>query len=153
MKFNCFLMFCFVSLMVFSQENSVEKSIAIPKWESTFELAKKRAKQEKKTILIYFSGSDWCGPCIKLDNELFHTDKFETFSKDKFVLYLADFPRNKDLVKEEVRKTNKKLSKKYKNSFPMVLIINRKGKILGERRGSYLPDSYYSFFESALDKL
>ena len=151
MKINCFLLFCFVSVIVFSQENTAEKSIVTPKWELTFELAKKRAKQEKKPILIYFSGSDWCGPCIKLDNELFHTDKFVAFSKDKFVLYLADFPRNKDLVTEEVRKTNKKLSKKYNNSFPMVLIINRKGKVLGERKGSYLPDSYYDFFKSVLN--
>ncbi|CAM1374356.1 thioredoxin family protein [Tenacibaculum xiamenense] len=151
MKFNWFILFCLTSIMMFSQKNIVEGTRVVPKWELSFELAKKRAKQEKKPILIYFSGSDWCGPCIKLDNELFHTEKFVSFYEDKFVLYLADFPRNKDLVSDEARKINKKLSKKYNNSFPMVLIINRKGKVLGERRGSYLPDSYYSFFESVLN--
>ncbi|SEB78017.1 Thioredoxin-related protein [Tenacibaculum sp. MAR_2009_124] len=151
MKTNWFILLCFVSLIVFSQENQTMEFKVTAKWESTFEIAKKRAKQERKPILIYFSGSDWCGPCIKLDNELFHTKKFQDYSKDKFILYMADFPRNKDLVSGKVSKTNKKLSKKYNNSFPMVLVISKKGKVLGERRGSYLPDSYYSFFESVLN--
>ncbi|WP_440881866.1 thioredoxin family protein [Tenacibaculum sp. C7A-26P2] len=151
MKSVLFVFFASVSLTLFSQnEDVVMKLHELPKWEQTFQIAKNKAKKENKPILIYFSGSDWCGPCIKLDKELFHTKEFVDFSKNKFILYLADFPRNKDLVSEETRKINAKLARKYKNSFPSVVIINRKGKVLGERKGSYLSSSYYSFFESVL---
>ena len=151
MKSVFFVFFIAISLTLSSQNE--EEAIMfheLPKWEQTFQIAKSKAKKENKPILIYFSGSDWCGPCIKLDKELFHTKEFVNFSKNKFILYLADFPRNKDLIPEETRKVNAKLAKKYNNSFPSVVIINRKGKLLGERKGSYLSSSYYSFFESVL---
>ncbi len=150
----CFMIFLFGSHVVVSQSqipvNEVHKINL--KWESSYKNAVKRAKKENKPILIYFSGSDWCGVCINLEKNLFHTAKFKTYSDKKLVLYLADFPRNKNLVSREVAVQNNKLAKKYRNSFPMVLLVNKKGKVLGERRGKYLIDSYFPFFESVVKK-
>ena len=117
-------------------------------WQNTFEEALEKAKKEHKPILIYFTGSDWCGPCMRLDRELFHTEKFAGFSEEKLVLYTANFPRNTDLVSEENKKINKKLSKKYnQESFPTMIIIDEKGRVLGRKNGSYMIEYYYPFFE------
>lgn len=122
-------------------------------WEDSFKKAQKKAKKQNKPILIYFTGSDWCGPCIKLDKKLFHTEKFAKYANKNLILYMADFPRNKDLVKEKHRKTNKSLSKKYaQKEFPTLLMINYKGEELGKKRGMYMIDYYYPFFNEVLKK-
>ncbi|MFL0169622.1 thioredoxin family protein [Tenacibaculum maritimum] len=122
-------------------------------WEGSFKEAKKKASKENKPILIYFSGSDWCGPCIKLDKELFHTQKFKEFAAKNFVLYLADFPRNNDLVTKEAKKVNKELSERYgQSSFPSVIIVDADEMILGEKNGTYMTEYYYPFFNSVLKK-
>lgn len=120
-------------------------------WEPTFKEALEKAKNEQKPILIYFTGSDWCGPCIQLDKELFHTEKFETFAKEKMVVYMADFPRNRDLITSDARKINKELSKKYKQtSFPTMVVIDAKGNVLGQKNGKYMAEYYYPFFEEVV---
>lgn len=132
-------------------ENKVLETVAKPisvNWESSFENAVKKAKKEHKPILLYFTGSDWCGPCKRIDKELFHTQKFADFSKDNLVLYVADFPSNRDLVSEENRKINKQLSKRYQQeSFPTMIVVDEKGNVLGRKNGSYMVEYYYPFFE------
>lgn len=130
-----------------------KKSETTVKWEANFKGALMKASSEKKPILIYFTGSDWCGPCKRLDKNLFHTEKFKNFSDKKLVLYMADFPRNTDLVSPTNRATNKELSTRYKqSSFPTMIIINEKGEVLGRKNGSYMIEYYYPFFEEALTK-
>ena len=120
-------------------------------WEETFKKAIARAAAEDKPILIYFTGSDWCGPCKQIDENLFHTEKFTNYSKENLVLYVADFPRNRDLVSKENKKINKQLSKKYnQSSFPTMIMVNKKGKVLGRKDGTYMADYYYSFFDSVV---
>lgn len=117
-------------------------------WQSTFKNAVAEAKKEHKPILIYFTGSDWCGPCIQLDKNLFHTKKFATFSAQNLVLYTADYPRNRDLVSTENKIANQQLSKKYKQtSFPTILMIDENGEMLGRKEGAYMASYYYPFFE------
>ncbi|WP_420572948.1 thioredoxin family protein [Kordia sp.] len=100
-------------------------------WLTDFEEAKKVAKKEKKPILIYFTGSDWCPPCKMLKEDFFYTEKFKEKAKD-FVLVMADFPRRIDIITEEERQQNKKLAKKYnkKNKFPNIVAVNHNGKEL-----------------------
>lgn len=64
-------------------------------WTSDFEAAKKQAAESKKDLLIDFTGSDWCGWCIKLVDEVFKHDAFKTGVKDTFVLVEIDFPKTK----------------------------------------------------------
>lgn len=122
-------------------------------WSLTYKEALKQAKAEKKPLLVYFKGSDWCGPCKKLDKELFSSQKFNDLSKTHFVLYEADIPLNKDLVSEEKLKVNKKLVKKFKvSSYPTLLFINYKQKVLGLKKGLILTEYYYPFFQTIIKK-
>lgn len=66
-------------------------------WGTDFENAKKRASEEHKLILLNFSGSDWCGPCIKLHDEIFESATFKSFADGNLILINADFPRLKKI--------------------------------------------------------
>ncbi|WP_442267132.1 thioredoxin family protein [Tenacibaculum sp. ZS6-P6] len=135
------------------QENQMKTEVEKNIWLPTMKEAIKKATAENKPILIYFTGSDWCGPCINLDNTLFHTEKFEKFAAENLVLYTADFPRNRDLVTKENRKINKELSHRYdQSSFPTIILINSKGEVLGRKNGAYLPEYYYTFFEEIVSQ-
>ena len=117
-------------------------------WQPTFEEALLKAKAEDKPILVYFTGSDWCGPCKRLEADVFSTEKFVEFSDENMVLYKADFPRNTDLVSTANKSMNDQLSARYnQSSFPTMVIINRYGNELGRKNGVYMSDSYFYFFE------
>lgn len=118
-------------------------------WSLSYKDALKQAKKEKKPLVVYFKGSDWCGPCKKLDKELFSAAKFKDLSKKHFVLYEADIPMNQDLVTKEKLAVNKKLVKQFKvSSYPTILVLNHKQKVLGIKKGLILTEYYYPFFES-----
>lgn len=126
---------------------AVKEPIKI-EWQSSFKEALSKAKSEKKPILIYFTGSDWCGPCKTLKSKLFDTEKFKDFSDKKMVLYKADFPKNKDLVAPDNRVINEQLSSRYaQSSFPTMIVINDKGEVLGRKNGIYMTEYYFPFFE------
>lgn len=107
-------------------------------WLTDFETAKKTAADKKLPILADFSGSDWCGWCIKLDKEVFSQKEFKEFAKENLVLFLADFPRKKK-QDEIIKKQNADLSKKYAiEGFPTVLLMDAEGKVFartGYERG------------------
>ena len=69
-------------------------------WTHDFEAAKKQAAAEKKDLLMDFTGSDWCGWCIKLNDEVFKHDVFKDGVKDKYVLVEVDFPQDKSKLDE-----------------------------------------------------
>ena len=96
--------------------------------------AKEIAKKEKKPIVLVFQGSDWCGPCIKLDREVWSTDEFKKYSKDHFVMLKADFPkRSKNALSKEQQERNNALAEKYNKNgyFPFVVVLNAKGEVKG----------------------
>ena len=102
-------------------------------WMGDFDTAKVKAANEHKLILVNFSGSDWCGPCIRLRKEILESDAFTNYASDKLVLVRADFPRQKknQLSKDQV-KLNEALADKYNADckFPYTLLIDEKGKVL-----------------------
>lgn len=103
------------------------------KWETDFEKAKQTALSENKFILLNFSGSDWCGPCIRLHKEIFETSVFEKYASENLVLLNADFPRlKKNQLSKEQQKKNDLLADTYnqEGSFPLTLLLNAEGKIL-----------------------
>ncbi|HZJ37328.1 MAG TPA: thioredoxin family protein [Gillisia sp.] len=104
-------------------------------WMTNFEEAKTLAAKKNQNIVLVFQGSDWCGPCIKLDREIWSTDTFKEFSKSHFVMLKADFPRRKanQLDSEQIKK-NTLLAEKYNPAgyFPFVVVLNSDGKVLGE---------------------
>jgi protein disulfide-isomerase len=108
-------------------------------WLTDLDEAKKVATKGNKKLLVDFTGSDWCGYCIKLHKEVFDTPEFEKFAKD-YVLVELDFPRRKEQPAAEKAK-NQAAQKKYGvNGFPTVIIMNTSGKVLNRAEG-YSPDS------------
>ena len=107
-------------------------------WGTDFEEAKAQAKESGKPILVNFTGSDWCGWCIKLHKEVFSKDAFKSYAKDNLILFEADFPRSKKLD-EAVKLQNEKLAEKHEiRGFPTVLLLDAEGEVLaktGYQRG------------------
>jgi protein disulfide-isomerase len=120
-------------------------------WLTDFEAAKKQAAEKNLPILADFSGSDWCGWCIKLDNEVFSKDVFKAYAQDNLVLFLADFPSRKPQP-EDVKKQNEILQKEYGiRGFPTVLLLDAEGKVL-ERTGYQAggPEKYVEHIKKLL---
>ncbi len=105
-------------------------------WLKDYDEAINFSKKENKNILVYFTGSDWCPPCKLLKRDLFDTDEFSELSK-KYVLLYIDIPRNRDLLSEEQWNHNQEIFKKLnkKGVFPMLTVLNEKGKMLDEYSG------------------
>lgn len=102
-------------------------------WEPDFENAKKIAKEKHELILLNFSGSDWCGPCIMLRKDYIDSDTFQDMAKSNLVLVNADFPRKKknQLSADQVKR-NEALAEKYNKTgqFPFTLLLDADGKVL-----------------------
>lgn len=103
-------------------------------WKANFEEAKAMAVQEDKNILLVFSGSDWCAPCIKLDKVVWQSEDFKKEAEKNWIIYKADFPKKRtNQLTPELTEANKKLAEKYnKNgSFPLVVLLDKSGKVVG----------------------
>jgi len=98
-------------------------------WTSDFEAAKKQAADGKMDLLIDFTGSDWCGWCIKLNDEVFSKDAFKSGVKDKFVLVELDFPRDDSKLTPETKAQNEALQKKFNvQGFPTIVLADAEGR-------------------------
>ncbi|MFN3848619.1 MAG: thioredoxin family protein [Spirosomataceae bacterium] len=107
-------------------------------WGLDIEKAKAEATSSKKMILINFSGSDWCGPCIQLKREVFESDAFKKFATDNLVLVRADFPRlKKNQLDKKQTLHNETLAEKYnqQGKFPLTVLVDSKGKVVREWDG------------------
>ena len=97
-------------------------------WMNDWEAAKKLAADQKKDLLIDFTGSDWCGWCKKLDKEVFSEDAFKAAAKDKYVLVALDFPQQKELPEAE-KEQNAKLQAEFAvEGFPTIFIADAQGR-------------------------
>jgi len=97
-------------------------------WITSFESAKTTAAKENKDIMMDFTGSDWCGWCIKLQKEVFTTDTFKQEAPQHFVLLELDYPQKKELPKEE-KEQNDAMQKTYSvEGFPTILLTDAKGR-------------------------
>lgn len=100
-------------------------------WLTDAAKAKAEAAKSGKPILMDFTGSDWCGWCVKLKKEVFDTPEFTAWAKDKVVLLEVDFPRKKE-QSAEAKKVNRELSETYKiEGYPTIIIADAAGKELG----------------------
>jgi len=110
---------------------------------TNFEAGKTQAKKEKKDLLVKFTGSDWCPPCIKLDKEVFSKSAFKTAAEKDFVVVVLDFPRKEQLPDAE-KKANETVAKDYEiTGFPTVLLMDAHGKVF--KRAGYQPGGVKPF--------
>lgn len=112
-------------------------------WTSDFAAAKKTAAETKKSMLVDFTGSDWCGFCIALDKEVFSKDEFKKLAAEKFVPVTIDFPQDKSKMSEATTKQNDELQEKYEvEGYPTILLTDETGKpfaATGYRKGGAEP--------------
>ncbi|GDX10903.1 hypothetical protein LBMAG57_26750 [Verrucomicrobiota bacterium] len=98
-------------------------------WVSDFEKAKATAAKEGKDLLIDFTGSDWCGWCIKLRKEVFDLDAFKSAGPKKFVLVELDFPQDKSKLTKETQEQNAKLQTQFGiQGFPSIILADAQGR-------------------------
>ncbi|MFD0893122.1 thioredoxin family protein [Luteolibacter ambystomatis] len=101
-------------------------------WTDNYEAAKAQAKKENKTILLDFTGSDWCGWCIKLDKEVFSQKAFKDYAKDKLILVEVDFPHDKRQSRK-LKEQNQALAKEFGvKGYPTVILVDGDGKKVGQ---------------------
>jgi thioredoxin-related protein len=107
------------------------------KWTTNYQQALTLAKDNNRTILALFTGSDWCPWCKKLDNEVLSKDEFKQWAKSKFVLLYLDFPRTIHLS-AQLQKQNNDLGVKYGvHGYPHVIFIHASGEALQQWHSGY----------------
>jgi thioredoxin-related protein len=119
-------------------------------WLTDLPKAQAAAKAEKKLVLLDFTGSDWCGWCIKLNKEVFSQPEFAEYAKKNLVCVEVDFPSKKKLSAEQ-QQANDALAKKYKiEGYPTIVVLDSEGKKVGEL--GYMKGGPKAFI-AELDKL
>lgn len=100
-------------------------------WSTDYAAALQLAKEQNKPLVMDFTGSDWCGWCIKLDKEVFSQPEFIKYAKENLVLLEVDFPNGKKLS-SKVKKQNDKLAEEYQiQGYPTIVVLGADGKKLG----------------------
>ena len=116
-----FLFFIFGYGHVYAQKSSADKNKLV--WYTNLMDAQQQSKATHKPIFAFFTGSDWCGWCHKLQNEVFSKPKFIKWAQDKVILLELDFPRSKQLP-AELAKQNSSLQQAFKVSgYPTVWLF------------------------------
>ena len=136
----------------------VENAIKTPDgfWQTDYVQSVAQAKKENKVIMLYFSGSDWCKPCIIWKTEVFDTDTFQQFASNKIVSVKLDFPRlKKNRLPDAQVQQNESLAEKYNSAgvFPLVVFIDNNGSVLEKstyRKGG--PAEFVNYVETILAK-
>ncbi len=112
-------------------------------WYTDFKTAKTAAKSESKPMLVYFTGSDWCKPCVKLKKDFFNTPEFKEASED-YIVVMLDIPYRDDIISLEQKKINKEIQKKLRVSkFPTLLALDTRGRERNRMERYSFPDPQY----------
>ena len=115
---------------VFWQVNAAEST-----WLTDLPKAAAQAKAENKIVLLDFTGSDWCGWCIKFKKEVLDTAEFQAYAAKNVVLVELDFPHKKVLA-DDLKKANAALNKKYDvHGYPTLVVLDKAGKEIGRQVG------------------
>ncbi|MGW9687008.1 thioredoxin family protein [Flagellimonas sp. 2504JD1-5] len=104
-------------------------------WQDSFDEALELADMENKPIVLVFSGSDWCAPCIRFKRSILDSQDFTDYAKTHYVLYNADFPRKKkNKLPLEKSGANKSLAQRFNPSgyFPLVVVLDKEKTVLGK---------------------
>ena len=125
------MVFLMLTAVSFAQDDTSQLN-----WLTDLEAAEVISKQENKPILIYFTGSDWCPPCVALKKDFFETEAFADRAKGLVLVYI-DFPRRLDIITDDQREYNKIVIAKYNRnkSFPKLVMLNSRGAELGKLSG------------------
>jgi thioredoxin-related protein len=121
-------------------------------WQADFPSAQALAQETGKSILLVFSGSDWCRPCMQLEQEVLQSESFATFAGQHLILLRADFPRaRKRQLPPRQQAHNAELAERYnpKGAFPLIVLLDPMGRPLdqiGYQSGG--PQAYLTRWQS-----
>lgn len=103
-------------------------------WYDDFDEAAAAAKEQNKDLFVDFTGSDWCGWCIKLDKEVFAHDEFLVPAKENYILVALDFPSGEEAkAKVPNPRRNEELQAKYDvGGFPTILMMTADGEVFAQ---------------------
>lgn len=102
-------------------------------WHNNLEEARQLAHQQRKHILLNFSGSDWCGPCIQLRAQILDKPEFLQMADSSLIMVNADFPRSKkNQLSGQQQSLNNAMADRYNSQgkFPYTLLLDANGKVL-----------------------
>jgi thioredoxin-related protein len=125
--------------------------LSAQEWRTDWDTAKVEAEQANKKLILVFSGSDWCIPCIKLEKEIWENSSFIQYAEQHYVLFRADFPkRKKNKLPETIQQLNDRLASEFnpKGYFPLVVVLDPQGKVKGQLGYEKLtPEAYIALIE------
>lgn len=120
-------------------------------WSTDLDQALKDAKAKDKCVLVEFTGSDWCPPCIMMRKKVFSQKEFVKAASKDFILVELDFPKGD----KELKKKNDPFAKKYKiEGFPTVVLLDSDGKEFTRFFASEFPgvDEFLAHLDVALER-
>jgi thioredoxin-related protein len=121
------------------------------KWETDLKKAQEEAKAAHKLLLVDFTGSDWCGFCVRMNRDVFSKQQFKDYASKNLVLLEIDFPRAKEQP-QNVREQNQRLAAEYQiEGFPTFVVLNGEGRKVWRYEG-YFPNGPDAFI-AELEKL
>lgn len=101
-------------------------------WGTDYAAALSEAKGQNRRVFLFFTGSDWCGWCMRLQKEILTTPEFASYASDNLVLVELDFPQKKRLP-APVKSQNEALARKYGiEGFPTVIVLDGSGRKVGQ---------------------
>lgn len=126
-------------------------AVAAEGWMTNVDEALEKAKKDKKPVMVEFTGSDWCPPCIMMEKKVFSKPEFSTKASEKYILVKIDIPKGD----KELSKKNQKVLKKYKvRGVPTVVLFDQDGKEFDRFTAAQYPEveKFLAHLNEALEK-
>ena len=120
---NSITLFLGLAFFVLSLSCEAQTKSENLEWHTDMDEAIKISHKKNKPLMLFFTGSDWCGWCIKLQKEVFFKPEFEAWAKKNVVLVELDFPRRKQLS-EKLRQQNASLQQTFQvRGYPTIYFV------------------------------
>jgi protein disulfide-isomerase len=118
-----------------SSGDSEADSLTLTVWHDSMDAAMEASAETGKPILADFTGSDWCGWCTKLKNDVFETREFKQWARENVILLELDYPKRLSQP-AAIKQQNAELKSRYSiNGYPTVLLLSSDGSPIGKRLG------------------
>jgi thioredoxin-related protein len=141
-----FLLIAVLAVFFIYKNSRGPRQVAHPDWVTDFEQAQQTASQQNKDLFLYFTGSDWCMWCIRLDREVLTDAAFITPSQEDFVFVKIDFPRNRSGQSQAIQQQNAELAERYAvQGYPTVVLADAEGNSYA--RTGYQPGGGTAYLE------
>lgn len=125
---------CLLFFSVISGSAQTTSPLDSSVWHSNYQAAREQAKETDKPLLMVFSGSDWCKPCIMLREQILVKPEFSDWARAHVVCITLDFPsQKKNKLPQYQQQQNDSLAERFNPAgvFPLVVIIDKDENILG----------------------